>query len=404
MTTALPDDRFTCTVLGPAEAQAIEPALRSALSDQLWVYRYRHPSHAWTLSIATYAEPGSGKLSLGGFRIAPRALTDEPGFDPDRMAIDLAIGMEEKVYWSRLIHVGGPLALRDTGRIVGGKCVMHPTDDARVGAPRDAEMLDWAVACFKDAEERGGFAIVTGQDLGHGDMAGAKARSLDYLAARFRGAVDADTSKPTAEGNYYVLKGMLKALDIPLPEATVGLIGVGNIGAHILERLLEKHAEVLAIEANAERREGVAALGVEVDAPEAKPWFLQRRMDAVVVNANKESLDPESVALIAENSTIRVVCGSENLAMPDPAGVEVLRQARKIYCPTELGGMMGYLTAVEEYLALVEGVPFDMNTLFQAARRLEHAGAEGVKQVLERNWAISFEEAVREVFGGVNAR
>ncbi|MHB1073526.1 MAG: Rossmann-fold NAD(P)-binding domain-containing protein [Gemmatimonadaceae bacterium] len=391
-------------MLGPREAQTLEPRLRDALTDQLWVYRYRHPAHEWTLSIATHAEPGSRKLSLGGFRIAPKALTEEPGFDPDRMAIDLAMGMEEKVYWSRLIHVGGPLALRDTGRIVGGKCVFHPTGDARVGAPRDREALDWAIECFKDAEQRGGFCIVTGQDLGHGTLSDGRTGSLDYLAARFRGCVDADTSQPTAEGNFYVLKGMLKGFDIPLSEATVGLIGVGNIGAHLLERLLEKHAEVLAIEADAQRREGVAALGVEVDAPEAKPWFLQRRMDAVVVNANKESLDAESVALIAENSQVRVVCGSENLAMPDPAGADVLRAARKAYCPTELAGMMGYLTAVEEYLAQVEGVPFDMTTMFAAAKRLEEAGREGVERVVERNWAISFEEAVREVYGGAHVR
>jgi hypothetical protein len=61
--------------------------------------------------------------------------------------------------------------------------------------------------------------------------------------------------------------------------------------------------------------------------------------------------------------------------------------------------MMGYLTAVEEYLAHVEGEPFDIETLFTAARRLEAVGYEGTKLVRERAFAISFEDAVRHIYG-----
>ena len=99
------------------------------------VHTFVHPSNGWTLSVATNARPQANQLSLGGFRIAPKALVDEPGFDAVAMAASLAAGMEEKVYWSRIIGVGGPLALRDMSRIVGGKCVLVPTDDARVGEP-----------------------------------------------------------------------------------------------------------------------------------------------------------------------------------------------------------------------------------------------------------------------------
>src|SRR5205085_7151625 len=115
---------------------------------QVWVYRYTDAANGWRLSIATCAPPQSGKLSLGGFRIAPEERTSAPGFDSDREAIGLALGMEEKVYWSRLLGIGGPLARRQIARIVGGKCVLHPTPEARVGQPRDTELLDFAVACF----------------------------------------------------------------------------------------------------------------------------------------------------------------------------------------------------------------------------------------------------------------
>lgn len=375
----------------------MQPTLRSF--DSVTVHTFVHPTHGWHLSIATNAQPGSDKLSLGGFRIAPKALVDEPGFDPVRMAAELAHGMEEKVYWSRLLHIGGPLALRDTARIVGGKCVLVPTDDARVGQPRDREVLDWAVACLRGFDERTGIHVVTGQDLGHGIMSDGRTGSLDYMARRFRGCVDADTSKPTGEGNFHLLAGMLAGAGLDLADATVGLVGVGNIGMHVLGRLREAGATVLAIEAHPARRGEAERLGATTFGAEDKARFLAEPMDALAVNANKESLDPATVDAITRNPRLRVVCGSENLAMPDPGGAEVLRLAKRMYAPTELGGMMGYLTAVEEYLALLEGVPFRVETLMEAARGLEEAGRRVARHQLEREFAISFEDAVREVYG-----
>jgi hypothetical protein len=377
----------TKTVLTPAET-----------GHPVWVYRYSCDAGPWTLSIATHAEPGSRKLSLGGFRIAPAELTDEPGFDADRMAIGLALGMEEKVYWSRLVHVGGPLALRDRGRIVGGKCVMHPTADARVGAPRDVQMLDFALDCFRDVEESAGIHLTTGQDLGHGTLHDGRTGSLDYLSARHRGCVDADTSKPTGEGNFFVLAGMLAGLGVDLGRARVLLVGLGNIGLHVLGRLREHGAEVVGLEAKPERRRDAERLGARTHEPSEKARLLDEPFDAVVVNANKESLDLATCERIARNPRMRVVCGSENLAMPDPRGAELLRAAAKLYAPTEFGGMMGYLTAVEEYLAHLEGIPFDVRSIFDAAQRLEEVSREAASLAAARGFAIGFDEALREVF------
>lgn len=363
-----------------------------------FVHSYQHPAEPWQLAIATLAEEGSGKLSLGGFRIAPRTLVEEPGFDADRMAADLAAGMEEKVYWSRVIRVGGPLALRDSNRIVGGKCVLRPSDDSRVGMPRDRGMLDWAIECLQEFDRRTGIHVVTGQDLGHGTMSDGVTGSLDYMARRCRGCVDADTSKPTGEGNFYLLKGMLAGLGIELEGAVVGIIGIGNIGMHVLERLHEHGARVIVLEVNAERRAAAERLGARVCTPDQKLHFLEQPMAALTVSANKESLDPAAIRRIVANPAVRVVCGSENLAMPDPRGAEELRAAGKLYAPTEMGGMMGYLTAVEEYLALLEGVPFDVSTLFEAAKRLEEAGRKAATHVRQRGYDIAFEDAVREIY------
>jgi hypothetical protein len=124
----------------------------------------------------------------------------------------------------------------------------------------------------------------------------------------------------------------------------------------------------------------------------------------VVANASGGSLDPRAVELIAANARIRVICGSENLVMPDhAAGTEALRAAKKAYCPTELGGMMGYLTAVEEYLSRVAGSELDVGTMMDAAVRLDGAAYEAAKHAIARGFAVSFEQAMKELHEGTSA-
>lgn len=388
------------TTLSPTDARRLVPELASTRNPNVWVYRFSDAAHGWTLSIATHAEPGSQKLSLGGFRIAPVERTRAVGFTTDREAIALAMGMEEKVHWSRVIHVGGPLALRDIKRVVGGKCVLLPSDDSRVGQPADAAMLDFAARCLNEVERAERIHVTTGQDLGHGLMHDGRTQSLDYLHQQFKGSVVADTSVPTGEGNFRLLQGMMRAWGLPIERATIGLIGCGNIGLHVVKRLREEHdgVTIVVCESRAERRAELEAMGIRTAAAEAKEAFLQLPMDALVVNAAGGTLDRTAVTACAGNERLRVVCGSENLVMPEPGLEELLRVAHKVYAPTELGGMMGYLTAVEEYLSIVEGVPFRVETMLAAAMRLEAAGHETTRRIIAGGHAESFEQAVTAVY------
>ena len=384
------------TLLNPAATRALVPQLGTSRNPDVWVYRYAGPN-GWRLSIATHAEPGSQKLSLGGFRIAPEERTSQPGFDSDVEAIELAMGMEEKVHWSRVIGVGGPLARRDMKRIVGGKCVMHPTADARVGKPKDHELLDFAAECLNDCDRTAGICITTGQDLGHGVMSDGKTQSLDYLHRGFAGSVVADTSKPTGEGNYHVLIGMLRAFGLDPREATVGLIGAGNIGMHIIDRLRNVGTRMSVVEMNAARRASLQKTGVTVQPPEEKAAFLRAPMDALVVNASGGTLDSASVRASSANSRLKVICGSENLVMPEPHDAQLYREAKKAYCPTELGGMMGYLTAVEQYLAHAAGARFTIDSMLDAASGLQEPAFKAVKLMRDKDFALDFELAIETV-------
>jgi hypothetical protein len=165
-----------------------------------------------------------------------------------------------------------------------------------------------------------------------------------------------------------------------------------------MRRLAAYGSRLVAIEADAGRRAAAEALGVRCFAPDDKREMLQLPMHALVVNARGGTLDSATIALIEQNSTLRVICGCENLAMPNPADADRLRAAHKVWFPTEFGGMMGYLTAVEEYLCAMAGVPFAVETLFDAAERLEEAGAAITTRWLETDFDASFAEVASAVF------
>ena len=389
---------FSKTVLSPAETLKLAPEIGRHPGARVWVYRYTHATEPWTLSIATHAEPGSRMLSLGGFRIAPESRTSIAGWNSDHEAIDLAIGMEEKVYWSRLLKVGGPHVQRDFSRIVGGKCVMHPTPGSRVGEPRDRALLDFALECFKDVEKTG-FFLTTGQDLGHGIMSDGKTGSLQYLNVHYKGSVISDTGAPTAEGNYWMLVGQLKGADIPMKQAVIGFIGAGNIGLHMIDRVLADGATPLVVESKPETRAALTARGGKCWAGDGKAEFLRRPMDALVLNAAGGSLDNATIAMIAANPRLKVINGSENLVMPDPAGDDVLRAAGKVFCPCECAGMMGYLTAAEEYLSHLFGDAFTIESMNLAAKGLEEPGERATRHVIEGGFTQTMTQALQQLYG-----
>jgi hypothetical protein len=148
---------------------------------------------------------------------------------------------------------------------------------------------------------------------------------------------------------------------------------------------------------NPQRRAALEKSGIPAWPPEEKAAFLGEPMDALVVNASGGTLDTASVQAGAANRRLKVICGSENLVMPEPRDADRYRQARKVYCPTELGGMMGYLTAVEQYLAQSAGEEFTIASMLEAAEGLQDPAFRATRHMRENDFAMGFEAAIEAV-------
>jgi len=362
----------------------------------MWVYRYEN-ARGDVLCIGTHGEPQSQKLSLGGFRIVPSARANLSGFSPEQEAVSLGVGMEEKAYWSKLFRIAGSMGLPELARVVGGKCVFLPAANGRVGESNDIEALSWALECLADFEESAGIRIVTGQDLGHGMLSNGIS-SLQFMSERFRGVIVSDTSKPTGEGNYQLMRGYVDAAGIDWQKLHFGILGCGNIGQHLVSRLKEDGVMITVLEPNKKTSQELSDNGITVLDSSEKPRFLKLPIDLLAVNAVGASLDSASCEIIAANKQIKLVSGCENLVMPNSSDSEILRRAKKMYVHTELCGMMGYLTAVENYLAVAAGKPFNIAGMFEAAAGLRTVAKQTTSKVLLENFARSFEDVARESY------
>jgi hypothetical protein len=368
------------------------------LTAATWLYRYEHTSEPWVLCISTQAAPQSEAFSLGGFRIVPAERADQAGYDNDCEALKLANDMTKKVAWSRMFGIAGPLSKPHLNRVVGGKCVLLPTKSARIGKPQDRELLDFAIRCMQDFEESAGILLTTGQDLGHGTMSDGSTYSCRYLNERFPSSILADTSEPTAAGNYFILRGIMNALKMPLSSSSIGLIGCGNIGGHILRKLKQQGCQLAVLESDPQRRAQIKGEGVPVYALSDRELFFRRPLHGLAINASGGSLDRHTVDLIVKNNALRVVTGCENLMMTDTEGVNKLATAGKIFCPPEICGMMGYLTAIEERQAGLQGVPFACGALINAARELESVAERVTFLIVAEDCKITFEDASRHLY------
>jgi valine dehydrogenase (NAD+) len=223
------------------------------------------------------------------------------------------------------------------------------------------------------------------------------ARECSYVTGRSPAPGGAgDSSILTAYG---VFQGMRAAAEVTWGSPTlrgrrIGISGVGKVGHHLVEHLLEDGASIVISDVSQDAVDRVRLLHPEVDAV-GPDELIRQPMDVYAPCALGAALSDETVmALYA-----RVVCGAANNQLAHPGVEKLLEQRGVLYAPDYVvnsGGLIQVADEIEGYseprarakstqiydttlrifsLAAAEGVPPSVAADRLAERRMEQIGA-----------------------------
>lgn len=268
--------------------------------------------------------------ALGGTRFYPYAS------EPDALAdvLNLSQGMAYKA----------ALAGLDLG---GGKAVI-------IGDPRNdkREVLLRAYGRFVQSLHG---RYITACDVGTSaaDM-DVIARECSYVTGRtveHGGA--GDSSVLTAFGVYQGMRASAKHVwgDESLSGRTVGLAGVGKVGKHLVEHLVQEGARVVVTDIN---DNAIAAIQHRYDDVAAVPdtdALVRERLDVYAPCALGGALDDDVVAALSA----RIVCGSANNQLAHDGVEKLLADRGIVYAPDYCVNSGGLIQVYDE----LEGFTFD---------------------------------------------
>jgi glutamate dehydrogenase/leucine dehydrogenase len=258
--------------------------------------------------------------ALGGMR-----LRSYPGGVPDALEDVLAL--------ARTMTLKASAAGLDLG---GGKAVMLDDGNAE---QRDARMRAAAGAID---ELRG--AYITAEDIG------TTTADMDLMSRHTRWVVGrseanggrGDPSPVTAET---VLRAMQRGLaaatgSSDLEGRTVGVIGLGKVGAPLARKLAARGARVTAFDIDEHRVEALVGENVVSRASSAGE-LLRRELDVLAPCAAGGTVD--------EHVAGRVVCGAANNPLASPAVAAALADRGVLYVPDFLANCGGLISVAAEY-------------------------------------------------------
>lgn len=261
--------------------------------------------------------------SLGGTRFYPYA--------------DEAAALTDVLHLSKGMSYKAALAGLDLG---GGKAVI-------IGDPATAknEALLRAYGRFVQSL-RGRY--ITACDVGtFSEDMDAVARECDYVTGRtveHGGA--GDSSVLTAYG---VFQGMRAAAEVTWGEPTlagrtVGVAGVGKVGHHLVEHLLEDGASVVVTDVSDAAVRRVLDLHPEVRAVATTDELVTESIDVYAPCALGNALTDEVVATLRA----RVVCGAANNQLAHEGVEKLLADAGVLYAPDYCVNAGGLIQVADE--------------------------------------------------------
>ncbi len=209
------------------------------------------------------------------------------------------------------------------------------------------------------------------------------ARECDFVTGRtveHGGA--GDSSVLTAFG---VFQGMRASAEFAWGAPTlhgrrVGVAGVGKVGHHLVEHLLDDGAEVVITDVHEPAVAAVRALHPEIEVVADTDELIVSDLDVYAPCALGDAINDETVQLLKA----KIVCGAANNQLAHPGIEDILESRGILYAPDYCVNAGGLVQVADE----LEGFSFDRakaraTKIYDTTKRvLELAAAEGIPSAL----------------------
>jgi valine dehydrogenase (NAD+) len=267
---------------------------------------------------------------LGGTRFYPYA-TEEQAL---RDVLNLSRGMAYKAAVTGL----------DLG---GGKAVI-------IGDPSVDKSEALLRAYGRFVQSLGG-RYLTACDVGtYSEDMDVVARECDFVTGRtIEHGGAGDSSVLTAYG---VFQGMLAAAEVAwgtpsLAGRRVGVAGVGKVGHHLVQHLLDDKAEVVITDVDEQAVHRITAVHPQVDVVVDNDALVASDIDVYAPCALGDAINDDSVQAIKA----RVICGGANNQLAHPGIEDILESRGILYAPDYCVNAGGLVQVADE----LEGFSFD---------------------------------------------
>jgi valine dehydrogenase (NAD+) len=208
------------------------------------------------------------------------------------------------------------------------------------------------------------------------------ARECDYVTGRSatHGGAD-DSSVLTAFGVFHGMRAAAERVwGAPtLAGRRVGIEGVGKVGRHLVEHLLDDGASIIVTDIDQRAIERITARHPEVDVAADAPALARESLDVYSPCALGGSLNDTTVPLLQA----KIVCGGANNQLDHPDVEKLLVERGILYAPDYVVNSGGVIQVADELLG------FDFERAKAKAARIFHrthdvfdaAAEEGVASV-----------------------
>lgn len=252
---------------------------------------------------------------------------------------DQAQRLSQKI---RFVDSLGLTSTRLAARFMGGRAYIAPetdeikSDESGINKIIDAieDRLSVKVVSQVDYDQQGRFAI----------------RCCDSIS-RMR-----MSHFPTAVGTFEAFACALKSAAVELRNSAWAILGVGNVGGRLVERLIDCDVRSIRLYDQSPkactRYEGHPTVTI----CDHQEW-LRSPAHAVVFCGDCGSLSPTTAGILAENEKLVVFGGPEAALDRAEIAIRLLQEQGRLYMPSWLCGAVGLVATLEEILG--NGPTFD---------------------------------------------